>query len=244
MAENSYDVVICGGGLAGLTLARQLKLEIPNLSILILDRLTRPLSEVTNKVGESTVYPGACYLSKVLQLENYFESDQYISKLGLRFFFGNGQDEFQNRPEIGLGEFQPTPHSYQINRGRLENYLRELNSSTGITILEGCTVKDVHLGDGSESLHQITYTQGSNHSTHTCQTPWLIDGMGRRRFLQTKLGLRKANDPRFNAVWFRVEGKINVDDFVPVTKQSWHNRVPGEKRYLSTNHLCGQGYWI
>ncbi len=244
MTENSYDVVICGGGLAGLTLARQLKLEIPHLSILILDRLTRPLPEVTNKVGESTVYPGACYLSQVLQLEKYFESDQYISKLGLRFFFGNGHDEFQNRPEVGLREFQPVPHSYQINRGRLENYLRELNSSAGIKILEGCTVKDVHLGDTSESLHQITYTQGSNHCTHSCQTPWLIDAMGRRRFLQTKLGLRKANDPRFNAVWFRVKGKINVDDFVPVTEQSWHNRVPGEKRYLSTNHLCGQGYWI
>lgn len=244
MAENNYDVAICGGGLAGLTLARQLKLALPDITILILDKLTTPLSEVTSKVGESTVYPGACYLSDVLQLRKYLASDQYISKLGLRFFFGNSQGEFQERPEIGLAQYQPAPHSYQINRGRLENYLRELNSSTGIDIIEGCNVKDIQFADNLESPHQVTYTQKGENKTHTCKTHWLIDAMGRRRFLQTKLGLKKANDPRFNAVWFRVKGHINIDDFVPLTEKNWHNRVPSYKRYLSTNHLCGQGYWI
>lgn len=66
-----YDVAICGSGLAGLTLARQLKLNKPNLSIIALDRLGEAIPETTFKVGESTVYPGAYYLSHVLQLEDY-----------------------------------------------------------------------------------------------------------------------------------------------------------------------------
>ena len=42
-----YDVVICGGGLAGLTLARQLKLQKPNISVVVLDKMARPLPEAS-----------------------------------------------------------------------------------------------------------------------------------------------------------------------------------------------------
>lgn len=73
MNQNHYDVVICGAGIAGLTLARQLKQRIPNLAIAILDRLTRPLPEVTLKVGEATTELGAYYLTEVLELEEYHE---------------------------------------------------------------------------------------------------------------------------------------------------------------------------
>jgi flavin-dependent dehydrogenase len=48
-----YDVAICGSGIAGLTIARQLKLTMPKISILILDRIARPLPNVGFKVGES-----------------------------------------------------------------------------------------------------------------------------------------------------------------------------------------------
>jgi L-2-hydroxyglutarate oxidase LhgO len=48
-----YDVVICDAELAGLTLARQLKLKMPSISIAMIDRLLRPLPEATFKVGEA-----------------------------------------------------------------------------------------------------------------------------------------------------------------------------------------------
>ena len=34
--KNEYDVVVCGGGFAGQTLARQLKLHHPDISVLML----------------------------------------------------------------------------------------------------------------------------------------------------------------------------------------------------------------
>jgi len=35
-SADRYDVVVCGGGLAGLTLSRQLKRAMPDLTVLVL----------------------------------------------------------------------------------------------------------------------------------------------------------------------------------------------------------------
>ncbi|MFM6188742.1 NAD(P)-binding protein, partial [Planktothrix sp.] len=124
-SETDYDVAICGGGLAGLTLARQLKLKQPNLSVVVLDKMARPLPEAGFKVGESTVEVGAFYLANTLQLTDYFDN-QHLPKLGLRYFFKPQETEFHKRPELGLSEFH-APKSYQIDRGKLENDLRQFN---------------------------------------------------------------------------------------------------------------------
>jgi protoporphyrinogen oxidase len=50
-----------GGGLAGLTLAMQLRLRLPELDVLVLERRSHPVPLATHKVGESTVEIGAHY---------------------------------------------------------------------------------------------------------------------------------------------------------------------------------------
>jgi flavin-dependent dehydrogenase len=242
MNNKIYDVAICGSGLAGLTLARQLKLNMPDISIVLLDRLARPLPEAGFKVGESTVEVGAFYLANVLQLTDYFEK-HHFHKLGFRYFLGNTTGPFHKRPEIGLSEFHQ-PNSYQIDRGLVESDLRQFNIEAGIELLEDCMVKDIELASEPQQLHQIIYTQGDNKTTQTIQSRWVVDSMGRRRFIQNKLGLTKPFEPHFSAVWFRVEGRFDVDDFVPKSEKEWHERVPDKIRYFSTNHLCGEGYWV
>ena len=78
-----YDVVICGGGLAGLTLSRQLKRAMPDLTVLVLERSEREFPDGAYKVGEATVEGGAHYFSEQLGLTGYMNR-RHLHKLGLR----------------------------------------------------------------------------------------------------------------------------------------------------------------
>ena len=78
-----YDVAILGGGIAGLTLALQLKKARPATSILVAEKQDHPVPEATHKVGESTVEIAAYYLRNVLGLEEHLRAHQ-LNKFGLR----------------------------------------------------------------------------------------------------------------------------------------------------------------
>jgi flavin-dependent dehydrogenase len=131
-----YDVLICGGGLAGLTLARQLRLELPALSVAVVDRLKRPL-----------------------------------------------------------------PEAAHVIKCRLQTERFRLNGR------------------------------------------WLIDALGRRRLLQTKLGLTRPNGHAASAAWWCVDARLDVTEMGDKQNRQWRQRMV-EARYLSTVHFMGRGYWV
>jgi flavin-dependent dehydrogenase len=236
-----FDVVVCGAGLAGLCLARQLRLELPELSVALIDPHLPPLPEAGWKVGESTVEFGAHYLAEYLQLREYLERAHLI-KLGLRFFFPSS-GSMSARPEIGLSDFASVL-SYQLDRGILENDLREMARKDGTVVLEGCQVRALDIAEAGEA-HVVRITDLSTRGDGLLRCRWIADASGRRQLIQRKLNLRRPHqgDP-CSAAWFRLAGRRDVDDLVPAENSEWHGRVRKGLRYYSTNHLCGRGYWV
>ncbi len=234
-----YDVAICGGGLAGLTLALQLRGRAPDASIVVLEPTRRPLPDACHKVGESTVEIGGRYLGHVLGLHDYL-SETHLLKNGLRFFSGQPRAPLVERAEMGPRE-SPTVPSYQLDRGRLETHLRERCEAERIELREGWGVRDVRVGEP----HRLSVVQTrSGEAPEELEARWLIDATGRRRLLARKLGLHEPIAEQASSSWFRVEERVRIDELVPSAERAWHERDVDGDRWLSTNHLCGRGYWV
>src|SRR5215212_10627 len=73
-AAADYDVVILGGGLAGGTLAQQLKRAQPEIKILVLEKRKHPVPEAAHKVGESSVEMGSHYLRNIVGAKDHLNT--------------------------------------------------------------------------------------------------------------------------------------------------------------------------
>jgi flavin-dependent dehydrogenase len=236
-AKAHYDVAILGGGLAGGCLARQLRLEAPALRVLVAEKRQHPVPEAAFKVGESSVEIGAHYLQKRLKLESHLRSAQ-LEKLGLRYFYTHGDNrDLAQRLELGPSEFPPVP-SFQLDRGRLENYLLETNAELGATVLDDCRVRSIQLD--AIGVHRVSLSSRAGSSEITAR--WVVDASGRAGLLKRQLGLLRPSSHAANAAWWRVSSRVRVDDWS--ADPAWRTRVPSGLRWQSTNHLMGVGYWV
>jgi flavin-dependent dehydrogenase len=237
MASNSaHDVVILGGGLAGNCLARQLVREQPGIRVLVVEKRAHPVREAAFKVGESTVEIAGSYFGDVLGLRGYM-ADHQLPKFGLRYFFPqDGNRDLTRRFEVGPVRF-PDFGTFQIDRGRFENHLVETNRALGVDVRDAATVRGFEFGNPS---HTVTFEQGGQ--TETVTTRWIVDASGRGSLIKRQLGMRRPVGHLANAAWFRVRGRLKVDDWSG--DAAWCARESSRSRWLSTVHLMGRGYWV
>jgi len=232
-----FDVAILGGGLAGGCLARQLRMEASDLRVLVAEKREHPVPEAAFKVGESSVEIGAHYFQKRLELEPHLRASQ-LEKLGLRYFFPHGDNRtLAARVELGPPCFPPVP-SFQLDRGRLENYLLKTDADMGVQVVDDCRVQAIAL-DGALA-HRITL--GSGAGTREISARWVVDASGRAGLLKRQLGLRRSSTHGANASWWRFKSRIKIDDWSD--DAAWKARVPSGLRWHSTVHLMGVGYWF
>ena len=231
-----YDVVICGGGLAGSLLARQLRQQMPELSVCMIERTRRPLPDACHKVGESSVELSCQYMES-LGLGPYMLERQLV-KLGLRYFPGGGHLPLHERTEVGPCA-EPIVRSYQLDRGRLENDLRGALETAGATLIEGTRVTTIDLGTGGAD-HVVGFEGDHNGKV---RARWLVDATGRQALLRKRMKFTRGSPHVASASWFRIEGRVGPNDMVPASEQEWHQRPCSELRWRSTNHFMGPGYW-
>ena len=232
------DVVILGGGLAGLTLALQIRQQRAEASITVLERRRHPVPVSAHKVGESTVEIGAHYLADVIGLREHLEQC-HLRKYGLRLFFdADKSEDLAGAGELG-GSGLLSQRSFQIDRGVLENHLAERVADEGISLIGGATVRDVDLAN-DDGNHRVVYR--GDDGEHHIQARWVVDAMSRGSVLKRRLNLAEDNGHQCSSVWFRLSSRIDISDWSG--DEAWHERCRDVPRWLSTNHLMGPGYWV
>ncbi len=247
-APAAPDVLIMGGGLAGMTLALQLRQRLPGIEVLVLERRAHPVPLACHKVGESSVEIGAHYFEHTLGLRQHLQGEQ-LRKFGFRFFFSEGRRDLHRVTELGASRPLPVP-SYQIDRGLFENFLGQECQRRGIRFVDEALIRQVDLTEDG-SPHTVHWQQAGDEPQQT-RARWVVDACGRAGLLKRKLGLARENAHAAHAVWFRISERIHIDAW-PLdgddagnaeAAQAWRERCVTPTRWLSTNHLVGAGYWV
>ena len=234
--EEFADVVIMGGGLAGLTLSLQLKKRMPELNVVVVERRSHPVPHAAYKVGESSVEIAAHYFEKILGLKAHL-NDAQLKKFGFRFFFSDGRRDIDRVTELGASKVLPTP-SYQLDRGIFENELAKLAIQKGIRFIDNAVIRSFTLAEKGLK-HTINVEVAGQ--TLALKSSWLCDASGRAGLIKRKLDLAESNEHDVNAIWFRMANRIDINDWS--TNDAWLDRCTPKNRWLSTNHLVGEGYW-
>jgi flavin-dependent dehydrogenase len=222
-----------------LTLGLQLRRELPQLRVLVLEKTERPLPDGCHKVGESSVELGSQYFES-LGLRDYLLKHQLV-KHGLRFFPGGGQLPLEDRFEIGPMQ-EPIVTSYQLDRGTFENDLRGFVEAEGGKLIEGCMVRDVEIKPGE--LHTVKFEMLADKRMVEVKARWLVDATGRHALLRKRMKLTRGSRHSASAGWYRVQGRVDIKDFVPQEVARWHDAPFAKERWRSTNHFMGPGYWV
>ena len=158
--------------------------------MLVAEKRQHPVPEAAFKVGESSVEIGAHYFQKRARPRAAPARAEQLEKLGLRYFFPHGDNrDLARRVELGPPRFPPVP-SFQLDRGRFENYLLRIVREHGADVLDGCARP--RRSSSSSGGHRVTSCR-ARRTRATVTTRWVVDASGRAGLLKRQLGLARPS---------------------------------------------------
>lgn len=239
MRENQdhYDVVVIGGALAGTSLSLLLRRWHPECRILIVERE----AEFSKKVGEATTELSAFFLSHVLRLHELL-SKEHLHKMGLRFWFSDGNDRPLAECSEVSSELIPSLPSFQIDRSRFDQSLLDLCETEGAEVLQPAKVSSIEL-EWPKNRITLDTPEGTRHVT----SRWVVDASGKRCKLGRQIGvIERFDDHPTAAAWGRWTGVADMDGSTVLGQDARQGSalhfIPAARR-LCTNHFMGHGWW-
>jgi 2-polyprenyl-6-methoxyphenol hydroxylase-like FAD-dependent oxidoreductase len=241
------DVVILGGGLAGLTLARHLLLETDKRVVMVERYRDDEQSRQRQKYGESTVQLSGWYFGKVLDLTEELLKNHYI-KYNLRFYWpvlGGDATRFEEYCQSYLTTFSNIA-TFQLDRNLMEQAVLALNETDPrFSRILPATGLEIELDPRSE--HRVSFD--GPQGRQTVAAPWLVDASGRNRVLAKKLGLARKSPIQHGASFAWVEGLVDIEKLTDRSLREqrmhpWHRSAGHSPLFLATNHFCDEGLWF
>jgi flavin-dependent dehydrogenase len=231
-SENTYDLIVIGGGLAASFLALSILQRNPNFSMLIVEK-----SQVfPQKVGESLVDLTAIYVSR-LGIDHILEKQTV--KSGLRYLFHESNSTDLNK----VAEFaSPTQNGYirgyHIDRKAFDQDLLDEVERKGVDVLRPAEIVEMKLSDFQNEL-----TISHHGKKRTVQSRWLVDATGRTRFLHQQLGWKdKPITLNTASIYAHFDHIANESLWDAPANNFWNERAIGPRKF-STTHLMREHCW-